>query len=223
MLIHEWTHGFVAWINGLKSNPFDIYYGDWTLLNVDESVDYASLIHAGKNWVVAWIAITPIIINLLLSVYCFYLLQKNTIQKKKWFYIFCFWFSAFNLQEFFSYIPIRTFTTHADVYNFNSSLHLSPWIIGTLGGIISLMLIAYFFIKILPMTYSILNLNFWTRLIYLSAILFIFFIIGGYRGASNYGFVSAMLGKISLFMIPLVFIICFPSWRWVQASSKLKD
>ncbi|TAL59795.1 MAG: hypothetical protein EPN84_10580 [Legionella sp.] len=212
ILIHEWTHGFVAWLNGVKPNPFDIYYGDWTLLNVDEAVDYKSLINAKRNWAVAFIAITPITINLLLSLYCFQLLKKPAIQTKKWLYRFCLWFSAFNLSEFFSYVPIRTFTTHADVFNFNYALNCSPWIIGLIGGFISVALIGYFFIKILPMSYYVLNITkLWHRLIYLSAMLLVFFFLGGYRGAYHYGSVSATMGIISLILIPIVFILCFPS------------
>jgi hypothetical protein len=219
VLIHEWTHGLVAWLNGAKSNPFNIYYGDWTLLNVDEAVDYPALLNAGKNWAVAFIAIFPVIINLLLSLYCFHLMQSMRIKKRTWLYIFLLWFSAFNLAEFFSYIPTRTFTTHADIFNFNHALHLSPWIIGIVGGSFSVLLISYFFLKILPMTYHVLNLNkLWARIMYLLAMLFVFFVIGGYRGAHHYGPVSAMMGVISLMMIPLIFIVCFPTQKWIDAG-----
>lgn len=218
VLIHEWTHGLMAWINGVKSSPFNIYYGDWTLLNVDEAVDYPSLASAGRNTAIAFIAITPVVLNLFLSLYSFYLMHRKAIQIKRWVYKFCFWFSAINLAEFFSYVPIRTFTTHADIFNFNSSAQLSPWIIGTIGGSISLILIAFFFIKILPMTYRILNLKFWEQVVYLAVILFILFVIGGYRGASHYGNVSAVMGIISLALIPLIFILCFPSWKWIKVK-----
>lgn len=219
ILIHEWTHGFLAWLNGAKSNPFNIYYGDWTLLNVDESVDYQSLLASGKNWAVAFIAISPIIVNLVLSLYCLNLMKKACVKKNKWIYTFCFWFSAFNLSEFFSYIPIRTFTTHADVFNFNNALNISPWIIGLLGGSCSIILIGYFFYRILPMTYHALNITkLWVRLIYLLSMLFVFFFIGGYRGAYNYGAVSATMGTISILLIPIVLVLCFPTLKWVSRA-----
>ena len=219
ILIHEWTHGFLAWLNGAKSNPFNIYYGDWTLLHVDEAVDYKSLLDAGRHWAVACIAISPIIVNLLLSLYCFNLMKKANIKRQKWIYTFCLWFSAFNLAEVFSYIPIRTFTTHADIFNFNNALHCSPWIIGLIGGSCSVVLIGYFFSRILPMAYNVLHITkLWVRLIYLLAMLFVFFFIGGYRGAYNYGSVSAIMGTVSLIMIPIIFALCFPTLKWVQTA-----
>lgn len=220
ILIHEWTHGFVAWLNGAKSNPFNIYYGDWTLLNVDEAVDYPSLLKASRHWTVACIAISPIVVNLLLTLYPLSLMRKKHIQQKTWLYTFLFWFSAFNLAEFFAYIPIRTFTSHADIFNFNHALNISPWIIGLIGGFCSVFLISYFFSKILPMTYRVLHIHkLWAQLIYLLAMLFTFFIIGGYRGAEHYGPISAWMGTISLTMIPIVFILCFPTLKWVQSAA----
>lgn len=220
ILIHEWTHGFIAWLNGAKSNPFNIYYGDWTLLNVDEAVDYPSLLNKKRNWAVACIAIGPIIVNLLLTLSSFNLMKKRHIQQRKWGYTFLLWFSAFNLTEFFSYIPIRTFTTHADVFNFNHALNCSPWVIGLIGGLCSVLLISYFFLKILPMTYNVLDINkFWVRLIYLLAMLFIFFVIGGFRGAYHYGSISATMGTVSIIMIPIIFALCFPTLKWVQSAA----
>ncbi len=219
ILIHEWTHGFVAWLNGAKSNPFNIFYGDWTLLNVDEDVDYPSLLKAGRNWAVACIAISPIILNLLLTLFSFNLMKKKSMQAKKLTYAFLLWFSAFNLAEFFSYIPIRTFTTHADIFNFNHALNNSPWVIGIIGGLCAILLIAYFFLKMLPMAYKVLHINkLWVRIIYLLAMLFIFFIIGGYRGAEHYGSISAIMGTVSIIMIPVVFTLCFPTLKWVQSA-----
>jgi hypothetical protein len=159
VLIHEWTHGFIAWLNNAKSNPFNIYYGDWTLLNVDEDVDYTSLLKSNKNWAVAFIAISPSIINLFLAKLSFFFMKNEFIQQRKKIFKFLFFFSAFNLSEFFSYIPIRTFTTHADIYNFNHALNLSAWVVGVPGGVIALFLIAYFFSSVLPITYKVLHIN----------------------------------------------------------------
>lgn len=221
VLIHEWTHGFIAWLNNAKSNPFNIYYGDWTLLNVDEDVDYASLLKSGKNWAVAFIAITPSVINLFLATLSFFFMKKVLIQQQKRIYKFLFFFSAFNLSEFFSYIPIRTFTTHADVYNFNHALSLPPWVIGVPGAVIAILLMTYFFLKVLPVTYSVLHIDsFFMRLIYLSIMLFIFFFMGGCRGLENYGQISATMGVISLIMIPMVFALCFSSLKPKGATSK---
>jgi hypothetical membrane protein len=70
------------------------------------------------------------------------------------------------------------------------------------------------------MTYHVLNITkLLPRLIYLSAMLFVFFFMGGCRGIYHYGSVSAMMGTISLIMIPIVFVLCFPSRRWVRIAS----
>jgi len=219
ILIHEWEHGLMAWINNVKSNPLDIYYGDWTLLNVDENVDYESLFKAGRNWAVAFIAITPITVNAIITIICFILMNLRKIQMHKWVYAFIFWFCAFNLSEFFSYIPIRTFVTHADVANFNRALKFSPWLVCIPGTLFSIIGIFYFYRKILPMAYCFLKSNhILKRSTYLAETIFIFFFMGGYRGAYHYGSISALMGTISLCCIPIAFILCFPSRKWVTAE-----
>src|SRR5258706_8418240 len=50
ILLHEWLgHGAMAWILGQKNSPFDIYYGGWSLLHVDEQVDYNKLLATNQG------------------------------------------------------------------------------------------------------------------------------------------------------------------------------
>ena len=38
LLLHEWGHGALAWLNNVKKSPFDIQYGGWLLMNADEKL-----------------------------------------------------------------------------------------------------------------------------------------------------------------------------------------
>ena len=49
ILLHEWGHGLVAWLFNVKQSPFDVDYGGWALMHVDENVDYAQLLLEKKR------------------------------------------------------------------------------------------------------------------------------------------------------------------------------
>ncbi len=69
ILLHEWGHGTVAWLYGLKSSPFDVTYGSWALLpNIDEHVNYASLLAASRGVAAALIGIAGFTVSLLLLI-----------------------------------------------------------------------------------------------------------------------------------------------------------
>jgi hypothetical protein len=59
VLPHEFMRSFVAWATGIKSNPFDIHWGEASpgnvllLYYIDEKVDYKAAYAAGKSVSVA--------------------------------------------------------------------------------------------------------------------------------------------------------------------------
>lgn len=216
VLLHEWTHGTVAWLLGVKSNPFNIYYGDWTLLQVDEAVNYLQLYNSGRIWAVASIAITPIIINTLLYLSSLLIISRASIQKRKLTYQFSFWFALMNLGEVYAYIPIRTFGTHGDVGNFIRDLNLSPWLIYLPGTLLVGIATWYFLKYILPRAYYHLNiLSLWLCSFYLFLVLIVYFFFFGLAGANTYGIVSHVFSWTSVALIPVFFVIFFPSRNWV--------
>lgn len=217
VLLHEWMHGTMAWILNIKSNPFDIYYGDWTLLHVDEDVNYLELYQAGKIWTVAIIAITPIIVNALMYLFSLWIISLPVIQMQKKIYAFIFWFALMNLGEIYSYIPIRTFGSHGDVGNFLRDLNISPWFIFIPGTLMVGIATWHFFVNVLSRSYRNLDIkSTWLRSFYLFLALIVYFYAFGRSGANSYGLISQIFSWISVAIIPIIFFLCFPSRKWVN-------
>jgi len=136
VLCHEWTHGTVAWLSGYKDSPFDIYYGNWTLLHVDEAVDYARIMGDGKGWLVSLIASSALITNTILFLLSTFLLSRKYSRWSWPVNLFVFWFGVVNIAELFSYVPIRVFLT-GDIQNFVTGLGISPWLVLVPGTILT--------------------------------------------------------------------------------------
>jgi hypothetical protein len=132
LLLHEWTHGTIAWIFGYKPSPFAIHYGDWTLLDADEAIDYRAILAAGRGSLVAPIAIAPIVLGGALRVAGTPLLALTAVQRRKALWVFH-WFNLSNLGQVLDYIPQRTFVPardgllRGDVGHFVQGLGVSPW------------------------------------------------------------------------------------------------
>lgn len=135
VFLHEWTHGFVAWIAGYKSSPFAIHYPtNWiTLWGIDEAVPYQQILAAGKNKTVAMIAIAPMIDGAIFFLIGLGLLASKRVHKHRVFFSFVYWWTLMEISEIFSYIPVRTFFVHDDIFNFTHAAGISPWIVFILG------------------------------------------------------------------------------------------
>lgn len=133
--IHEWTHGFVAWLAGYKNSPFDIHYGvRWfTLWDIDEAVNYRQIYADGKSYMVAWIAIAPMLLQMILFPIGLKILSLSRIQKIWWLFAFFYFFTLVILAEIYCYIPIRTFSQTDDMFNFLTATGRSPWVIAVPG------------------------------------------------------------------------------------------
>ena len=207
ILIHEWTHSSVAWILGQKERPFDIHYGDWTLLNVDEKVDYEMLFSIGKGQTASIIAVSALVANLGVFLLCTRLLSREAIQQHKWIYQLIFWFAVSNIGELFSYVPIRTFVgDRGDVGHFVVGLGISPWIAFLIGSFIVSTGLWYLFTRELPNFYQVMSIS--TRVpqrIYMGLVIFVIFFWYGASAFHDYGagdmrslwsLFSAMMGVI---------------------------
>lgn len=180
--VHEWIHGTVAWLGGYKTTPFDIHYGEkWiTLLDIDEMVDYPQLLAKGKNGLSAAIAITPTLVGMILFLFGLWLLHNHSIQRKKWIFSFCYWFTLFELSEVYAYIPIRTFAKYGDIYNFLLAMNLSPWTVFIPGTLFVIWGIYHFLSLEAPRASKVLNIPSKSgRFFFLFATLIFFF---GYWG-----------------------------------------
>jgi len=221
MLLHEWTHGTFAWIFGYKTNPFAIYYGDWTLLDAWELVDYKAILAKGKGWIVAIIGISPIIVGATLYLIGIKVLSIPKIKNIKLLWYFLFWFTLSNLGQVLDYVPVRTFTNYSnglldgDIGHFLQGLHLSPWVIFFPGTIFVIIAIWEFFKVEVPQLYAVMEISSFHRKWYLLVVLLYLF---AWYGASGFhsSAISKDFSRLSILMIPILFTICNPARNWVK-------
>lgn len=119
-------------MTGYKSSPFAIHYEtQWfTLWDIDDMAPYEQILADGKPWVMAIIAISPIFLQT-----AFFLLGLRLLRHtlNRWGICSFYYFILFEICEIYAYIPIRTFTPHADIYRFLYATNLSPWFVAIPG------------------------------------------------------------------------------------------
>jgi hypothetical protein len=220
LLLHEWTHGTVAWAFGYKRSPFDIHYGGWTLLDADEAIDYRAILAAGKGTAVAAIAIAPILLGGALYVLGTPLLALRAIQRRKALWLFLFWFNLSNLGQVLDYIPMRAFVVsrdgllRGDVGHFVQGLGVSPWV-ALVPGILFLAAALFWQMRWeTPRAYAALGLERRGQTALLALTLLYLFGWYGMAGAS-YEFPSNVLSRAGLVVAVVLFLACRPRRRWV--------
>jgi hypothetical protein len=215
MLLHEWTHGVFAWLFGYKKNPFNIYYGDWTLLKAWELIDYKTILQEGKGWVMSVIAISPIALGIFLYLFGIIILSIKRIRNRKILWYFLFWFTLSNFGQVFDYIPSRTFVGYqdgllrGDIGHFLQGLNISPWIIFIPGMMFIILGILEIFVYEVPKLYVVMNIPTSKRKNYLFIILIYLFCWYGMAGF-QYSFLSKIICGFTQLMLPVIFILCHP-------------
>lgn len=228
-LVHEYGHSFTAWALGWKENPLAIEYGHWNWRNVlllndmDENVDYPAIIAAGKDHLAGAIAAA----GLVLGSGAFYLAAREFYsaarrRKRQMPGLFAFLLCLMNVGNFWDYVPVRTFATHADMANMERGLGISPWWVVVVLGLPSAVAVWHFLERMLP---DARELAFPGSGVYQKSVtvlstftLFVFFGSSGMRG---YGPVSHWISVVSVCVVfPLATVLCWP--RKVVRSAKLE-
>lgn len=127
ILLHEWGHGTAAWLCGIKSSPFDVQYGGWFLMNVDEHVNYTALLNSGRGVTAALIGIAGVSVSFILTIASFILLNSKRWKQSIIKFIFVYWFLITNMVPLVQYFTISTFSVEGDVGRFIHGLNLSAW------------------------------------------------------------------------------------------------
>jgi hypothetical protein len=217
-MIHEYAHSFTAWLLHYKANPLALNYGHLNLGNlliqadIDENVDYAPIFASGHGPLASLIAVAGVLIGNGASYIVSRLLYTKARQKKmRAWAMFFFWICVMSVGNFLAYVPIRTFTTHADMATTAQGLHISAWVIALVLGIPFAIAIWHFFAKILPDAEAFLfpdaPLSQWFLVLLTSYLVFAFF---GSSGIRNYGSISHWLAWISeILLFPAVTILCW--------------
>lgn len=220
LLLHEWTHGTVAWIFGCKPSPFAIHYGDWTLLDADEAIDYRALLAAGRGPLVAAIAIAPIVLGGALYVAGTPLLALTAVRRRKALWAFLYWFNLSNLGQVLDYIPQRTFAPardgllRGDIGHFVQGLGVSPWTVCVPGVLFVAAGVFWLLRNEVPRAYATLAVERSGRTALLA--LTLAYLFGWYGMAGHgYGFPSNALSLASPALAVVLFLVCRPKRRWV--------
>ena len=227
-LVHEYAHTFTAWALGYKTNPLALDYGRLNLRNllilsdIDENVDYRSLFGAGRGRLASLIAVSGV----LLGSGIFYIVSRvlysfAKLRNRPILGLFAFLLCLMNVGNFLDYVPVRTFTTHADMANVERGLRISPWFIITVLGFPFAVAIGHFFMKLLPdargflFPYGAIPQR--VLAVVSSFTVFAFFGSAGMRG---YGQTSHWLSVLSMCLLfPVVLILCWPRKAKAGANS----
>ncbi len=225
VLLHEWGHGTMAWLFGVKSSPFDIRYGGWFLMNCDEAVPYDQLLSGGHGLQVALIGISGFTVNALLFLLSLYFLSRMKKSGSVWALGAFYWSCVLNLMAMFGYIPLNTFSVQGDVGRLVHGLQISPWLVFIPGSL----LIGWAFIRVLrvelPKMYAFAPIRTrGMRRVLLGVTLFFLFIFlftRGYNPFSDPGApqISKVLAVCDILLFPVLFAVCDPSRSWVDRAT----
>jgi hypothetical protein len=216
-MVHEYAHSFIAWFCHAKANPLALDYGRTNLENflflsdIDENVDYAPLFAEGRNHVAALIAVAGVLIGNGLSYLASSLLYKraSSQHQRRW-AMFYFWIGVMSVGNFLSYVPVRTFASHADMFTVVRGLQVSPWVIALGLGLPFALAIWHFLARMLPQAASFL---FGTEpvlqgVLILMTTYFIFVFFGG-AGIKNYGNAGYWISACCEYLLfPIATILC---------------
>ena len=213
---HEYAHSFSAWIFGFKSNPLLLNFGDTSWENVlfftkiDENVDF-NLFSITHPWLASFIAFAGIGVGNLTLI----LISVKAIFTKKYhsqyYYYFFIWLVVTNLGDLLAYIPGRTFSSHGDIGEITSFLHISPWRIMIVFGYPICYCVWFFYSRVLPHTYKKLEFKPIQQIILLVMVTFTLFAFYGAAGYSGYGPESHLIAFLSIYTVPIVIFVCWPS------------
>jgi hypothetical protein len=217
-MIHEYAHSFTAWLLHCKANPVALDYGGLNLDNllfqddIDENVDYVPIFAAGRGAAASLIAVAGVLIGNGLTYVVsrvFYVRAKQKTMRA-W-AMFFYWLGVMSVGNFLAYVPVRTFTTHADMATAAKGLNVSPWVIAFVLGVPFAVAIWHFLARILPDAEAFLfgeePLLQGVLVLLTSYLVFVFF---GGAGIRNYGMVSYWLSVTSKYVFfPVVTILCW--------------
>ncbi|GEP61236.1 hypothetical protein [Reyranella soli] len=224
LLPHEYAHSFMAWALGYKSDPLVIHWGvrrvtDVILLiDIDQRVDYAAMYARGDGFAAVLVGFAgPGLANGALYLVSLWLLQRPRVRSSTLLFTFVFWFNFMNLGNFFDYVPIRTFAPTGDMADIARGLGVSPWVVLIVLGIPTATAMWFFFARTLPMALGRITASSSERGMIVTVSVAIMFGYFGLSGIEGYGRTSHILSLLSLCLIPVMLILCWPTRRWMRA------
>jgi hypothetical protein len=218
--VHEYAHSFTAWAFGYKVNPLALNYGhlDWnnilTLSDIDENVDYDPIFAAGRGPIASLIAVAGVLFgngaSYLISLYGY---KRAKTAGRTMLALFFFLLCIMNVGNLISYVPARTFATHADMATVEQGLKISPWWVAIILGIPFCLAAAHFVLNVVPqaMRYFSPNARIKQALLLVLACYMIFVFYGG-AGLNRYGNISHGISVVSIYV--LLPVAAIYAWWW---------
>jgi hypothetical protein len=215
---HEYSHSATAWLLGFKASPFAIDYGKNPLAlsnillqqQIDEGVDYAPILNSGHGFAEAAIASAGWISNVVVYLVCAGVLKRYLPQMRPALVMLLFWLALMEAANLWSYSPVRTVTSHADIANAAQGLGISTWTLFPFVVLPTLWVAWNFFKILMPRVLArafgddVLRRAFATAVA--CSIYFGFF--GSVSIFADYGEVSAVISILSVFVfLPVVLIM----------------
>ena len=206
----------MSWAFGYKVYPLGLDYGhiDWnnilTQADIDENVDYGPIFAAGQGPIASLIAIAGILfgngVSYIVSLYGYKQTKRSSRSVPAMFFFLLCMMNAGNL---ISYIPARTFATHADMATVEQGLHLSPWWFALLLGIPFCIAVAHFSLKIVPeaMRYFFPQSRS-MQAAFLALCCYLIFVFYGGAGLHRYGNISHAISWVSIYLLLPLTAIC---------------
>jgi hypothetical protein len=217
---HEYAHSFMAWITGIKANPFLIDWGGTglhnliTLGNIDEEVDYDQALSGGHTTAAALTAMAGAVIGngVPYLIVRLLLLKRPAITDRPWAVYTLFWYVVFCIGNFYDYVPLRTFASGGDVANFALATGWSRWAIYAVVGYLTLWSIVDLYRKAMPWTLGAAGFGRTrvARAIVLVLATLALFVLYALPALEQPDPVSMFMGRTSLIIIPAVVLA---TWR----------
>jgi hypothetical protein len=182
------------------------------------------LMASGRGIAVSLIAIAGPIISLLIVVIALLMLCSTKIKNKPLTFTVIYWLLIMNMVPSIQYLSVSPFVSGGDTGHFAQGLNFSPWWIFIPGTLFIIFLLDIILKNIIPKAYAVIpirgllgqNLFLLTSLL----IMFLFIYTHGYNPLTDKGLDSftKVMVVISIFLVPLLFIICNPARDWVKKS-----
>jgi hypothetical protein len=158
LFCHEFSHSFVASAFGWKHNPIALNWGSPSLMNllcqvdIDENVNYQPIFLNGHPHQAAVIALAGMglgnaIISLSIGLGVFAVTRKRSQTVLG---CFAYWLTLMSIGNLVSYVPLRVFTSHADMHTVAIGFGWTPRQLLAFLGIPILAGVLWFFFRFQP-------------------------------------------------------------------------
>jgi hypothetical protein len=209
-LSHEYAHTLTAWCLGWMSRPFDVDYGPVTVSNViflgdvSDNVNYAPIFAANHGNQAAAIALAGAFLGNGLLYFVLYLLSRSFwVRSKRYVLMFLYWLAVMCAGNVWSYVPIRTITTHADMAIAARGLGISTWTLLPFVLAPSLFVLWHFMTRMFTTTYDRITSGSTVNLAVFIAFtgFWYFSFFGGDGIDGSYGLVCQLLSIVSRYLL----------------------